>query len=160
MRLVPRWRQRRDVRARLKPVADLANTDAFCLERRLVSGALCRLKSRHESVCAPFFSLGFCLCGAKRRRRRACDVLGAPKYGASFSHFDYADPPAQGRRVAFGGVVGTFDSLNPFIVRGTAPVGPAFGFDRPGAVYQSLMARSWTNLFALPFDRGQGRDDG
>ncbi len=94
------------------------------------------------------FVFGFA-CAAQSAAAEGIAMLGAPKYGASFSHFDYADPNAPKGGVLHLGVVGTFDSLNPFIVRGTAPVGPAFGFDRPGAVYQSLLARSWDEPFSL-----------
>jgi microcin C transport system substrate-binding protein len=72
---------------------------------------------------------------------------GAPKYGEGFTHFDYVNPGAPQGGILRIGVVGTFDSLNPFIVRGTTPQAPGFGMN--GAVYESLMARSWDEPFSL-----------
>ena len=45
---------------------------------------------------------------------------GAPALPAGFPHFRYANPDApQGGNVVLG-LLGTFDSLNPFVVRGLA----------------------------------------
>ncbi len=52
-----------------------------------------------------------------------------------------ADAPKGGRLVH--GVLGTFDSLNPFIVRGL----PAQSLR--GSVFESLMARSYDEPFTL-----------
>ncbi len=72
---------------------------------------------------------------------------GEPKYGANFKHFDYVNPDApQGGTLKLG-VVGTFDSLNPFIVRGQPPQVP--GFELRGVVYETLLARSWDEPFSL-----------
>ena len=103
-----------------------------------------------------------------RRRRRigAClglavgllaigsrEVLASPSYGiamhgkpalpADFSQMPYANPdaPKGGRLVQ--GILGTFDSLNPFIVRGAA-VQPIRGY-----VVESLMARGNDEPFTL-----------
>lgn len=71
---------------------------------------------------------------------------GSPALKADFSHFPYAEPDApKGGRIIFG-VLGTFDTLNPFTVRGIA----AQGISPPlGLVYQSLMARSADEPFSL-----------
>ncbi len=74
---------------------------------------------------------------------------GAPKYGPDFKHFDYVNPTAPKGGTLKLGVVGTFDSLNPFIVRGTSPNAPAFSLFSAGAVYEPLMARSWNEPFSL-----------
>ncbi|MBE7635703.1 ABC transporter substrate-binding protein [Sneathiella sp. P13V-1] len=67
---------------------------------------------------------------------------GSPKYQAGFSHFSYADPAAtQGGHLRLASV-GSFDSLNPFIVRGN----PAKGL---GLIYQSLLNRSADEPFSL-----------
>ncbi len=48
-------------------------------------------------------------------------LVGKPKLPADFPHFPYADPAApKGGEVALADL-GSFDSFNPFIVRGTAP---------------------------------------
>jgi len=90
------------------------------------------------------------LCPVKAEEskpRHALAMHGEPKYGANFAHFDYVNPSApQGGTLQLG-VVGTFDSLNPFIVRGQPPQVP--GFDIKGAVYETLMARSWDEPFTL-----------
>src|SRR5262245_11530797 len=66
---------------------------------------------------------------------------GAPKYPAAFAHFDYVNPAApKGGSVTFG-VQGSFDSLNPFIVRGNAISGVR------DYVYESLLARSYDEPF-------------
>lgn len=68
---------------------------------------------------------------------------GAPALAAGFTHMPYANPdaPKGGRLVQ--GLSGTFDSLNPFIVRGLA-VQQVRGF-----VIESLMARGNDEPFTL-----------
>lgn len=68
---------------------------------------------------------------------------GAPALATDFTHMPYANPdaPKGGRLVQ--GVSGTFDSLNPFIVRGLA-VQQVRGF-----VIESLMARGNDEPFTL-----------
>ena len=67
---------------------------------------------------------------------------GAPKYPAGFAHFDYADPDAPKGGELRRAVVGSFDSLNPFIVKGT----PARGRH---LVHETLLKRSWDEPFSL-----------
>lgn len=74
---------------------------------------------------------------------------GAPKYKENFSHFAYVNPDAPKGGTIKLGVVGSFDSLNPFVVRGTVPQSPAFGLFASASVYESLMARSWDEPFSL-----------
>ncbi|MCB1738989.1 MAG: ABC transporter substrate-binding protein [Gammaproteobacteria bacterium] len=45
---------------------------------------------------------------------------GAPRYPADFSHFDYVNPNAPKGGVLRRHDIGTFDSLNPFILKGVA----------------------------------------
>ena len=68
---------------------------------------------------------------------------GEPKLSENFTRLSYADPaaPKGGRLVQ--GVLGTFDSLNPFIVRGIAPQSIR------GYVVESLMARGYDEPFTL-----------
>ncbi len=73
----------------------------------------------------------------------AIAMHGEPKYQLSFNNFDYADPNAKrGGKISFA-TVGTFDSLNPLIVKGVA----ALGIRKH--VYESLMARSFDEPFSL-----------
>jgi len=68
---------------------------------------------------------------------------GAPKHAPGFKHFPYVDPSApKGGRLVLG-ALGTFDSLNPFIIKGVTP-----GNMRE-YVYESLMARSGDEAFTL-----------
>jgi peptide/nickel transport system substrate-binding protein len=86
--------------------------------------------------------------------RHAIAMHGEPGLPEGFSHFRYVNPaaPKGGRLVQ--GVIGTFDSLNPFIVKGL----PALGIRAPlvsgsniiaGYVVESLMARSYDEPFTL-----------
>ncbi len=60
---------------------------------------------------------------------------GQPKYGPDFKNYDYVNPNApKGGNVALG-LQGTFDSFNPYIVKGTPSAVSAL-------LYESLMARS------------------
>ena len=71
---------------------------------------------------------------------------GGAALPADFDHLPYANPAApQGGRVIYG-VLGTFDTLNPYSVRGVA----AQGLTPPlGLVVQSLMMRSADEPFSL-----------
>jgi len=73
----------------------------------------------------------------------AIAMHGGPVLTAGFSHFRYVDPaaPKAGRLVA--SIVGSFDSLNPFIVKGLP-----FEHVR-GYVVESLMARGFDEPFTL-----------
>jgi peptide/nickel transport system substrate-binding protein len=75
--------------------------------------------------------------------RHAIAMHGEPAMPAGFSRLPYADPfaPKGGRLVQ--GVLGTFDSLNPLIVKGIAV--PAIR----GLVVESLMARGYDEPFTL-----------
>lgn len=54
---------------------------------------------------------------------------GEPKYPADFRHFEYVNPGApKGGEVRLH-AIGSFDSLNPFIVKGQPPVGAALPFE-------------------------------
>jgi peptide/nickel transport system substrate-binding protein len=73
----------------------------------------------------------------------AIAMHGAPAWPEGFGRLPYANPdaPKGGRLVQ--GVLGTFDSLNPFIVKGIAP--PSIR----GYVVESLMARGYDEPFTL-----------
>jgi microcin C transport system substrate-binding protein len=68
-------------------------------------------------------------------------LFGDPlKYPPNFTHFDYVNPDApKGGSVRFGDL-GTFDNLNPFILRGVSYIRFADSMVGVGAVYDSLMA--------------------
>jgi peptide/nickel transport system substrate-binding protein len=75
--------------------------------------------------------------------RHAIAMHGAPALPEGFTRLPYANPtaPKGGRLVQ--GVLGTFDSLNPLIVKGIAP--PSIR----GYVVESLMARGYDEPFTL-----------
>jgi peptide/nickel transport system substrate-binding protein len=79
---------------------------------------------------------------------------GAPALPADFTHFAYANPNSSKGGRLVQGVLGTFDSLNPFIVRGLAPQGlraPLVSGNNAisGYVVESLMVRGYDEPFTL-----------
>lgn len=63
-----------------------------------------------------------------------------PKYKSGFSHFDYVNPKAKkGGTVKFS-AIGTFDSFNPFILKGQAAAGVS-------SIYDSLLTSSLDEPF-------------
>ncbi len=86
--------------------------------------------------------------------RHAIAMHGDPALPAGFPHFPYVNPAApKGGRLTQG-VLGSFDSLNPFIVKGLPP----FGMRAPlvsasniisGYVVESLMVRGYDEPFTL-----------
>lgn len=63
------------------------------------------------------------------RTAHAMAMHGEPKYGPDFKHFDYVNPDApKGGTVTYA-AIGTFDSLNPFILKGTAASGSSLPFE-------------------------------
>ncbi|MGE4372818.1 MAG: extracellular solute-binding protein [Xanthobacter sp.] len=73
----------------------------------------------------------------------AIAMHGQPAMEPGFSAFAYVNPNApQGGRLTLS-ALGTFDSLNPFIIKGSAP-----GFLR-GKMYESLMMRAYDEPFTL-----------
>jgi len=95
--------------------------------------------------------IGLAVCGAAgalrgahaAEPRHAIAMHGAPALPEGFARLPYANPaaPKGGRLVQ--GVLGTFDSLNPLIVKGIAP--PSIR----GYVVESLMARGYDEPFTL-----------
>ena len=69
------------------------------------------------------------------KRHHALSLIGEPKYPAGFTHFGWVNPDAPKGGTLRGFAEGSFDSLNPFTVKGD----PAGGI---GLVYDSLMASS------------------
>ena len=54
---------------------------------------------------------------------------GDVKYGPDFSHFDYVNPDAPKGGTVRLGTVGTYDSFNPFILKGVSASGIALIYD-------------------------------
>jgi microcin C transport system substrate-binding protein len=79
--------------------------------------------------------------------RYAVSLHGTPKYAEDFKHLSYVNPDAPKGGTLKQHVIGTFDSLNPFIVKGTPAAG--LNYMRSGLVYESLMQNAWDEPFTL-----------
>lgn len=80
---------------------------------------------------------------AAEESRHGIAMYGAPALPPDFVSLPYANPDApKGGRIVFGNT-GGFDSLNPFIQKGTPPWQLRFW------AYESLMGRSWDEPFTL-----------
>lgn len=77
----------------------------------------------------------------------AMALHGEPKYGKDFEHLEYVNPNAPKGGTIKIHSTGTFDSLNPFIVKGVA--GAGLNYLRSGLFYESLMQNAWDEPFSL-----------
>src|SRR5687767_13804785 len=78
--------------------------------------------------------------GAAAAPSHALSLYGDVKYPPGFSHVDYVNPDApKGGFVRFGDL-GTFDNLNPFILKGVSFVRATNSFMGAGSLFDSLMA--------------------
>ena len=109
---------------------------------------------------AVFVALALVLVPPARAGERLYGIAmhGEPALPRDFSHFPYVNPDAPKGGSYREAIVGTFDSLNPFIVKGQ----PIYGLR--SYVFESLLARSTSEAFTLypliarslevPADRG------
>ena len=71
--------------------------------------------------------------GATVHVAHAIAMHGTPKYGPQFSHFDYVNPNApRGGEIRYG-IQGTFDSFNPYVIKGNPG---------PGGTAETLLTAS------------------
>lgn len=92
---------------------------------------------------APLTALLLSVCWANAEPAPAIALHGTPKEPAGFEHFSYVNPVApKGGRLTLG-AYGSFDSLNPLIVKGS----PAAGLR--DFTIESLMARGLDEPFTL-----------
>jgi len=71
--------------------------------------------------------------------RTTASLIGESKYAGGFEHYDYVNPNAPKGGTSHSAAFGTFDSFNPFIVRGTPAAGlTEFG----GLLWDTLMQQS------------------
>jgi len=124
------------------------NKQTTPVAKRPMGGASGWRKRNWAGVVAAFsmvLGLG-CLAGGSAHAASAIAQFGEPKYPPNFTHFDYADPtaPRDGEMV-FGNYnqATTFDSLNPFILRGSSAPGDYEPFLM---MFDTLMQRSWDEL--------------
>ena len=100
-----------------------------------------------------------CLCGLSSSALAGFGMaLGyTPKYAEGFSHFDYVNPDAPKGGQLNLGQIGSFDSLNPFTLRGQG----AAGLNQ--LMFESLMESSLDEPFSqygLLAERGELAEDG
>lgn len=86
-------------------------------------------------------SLGFGTANAETSSHGVA-MHGKLKYPSGFEHFEYVNPNAPKGGSLREASIGTFDSLNPFIIKGTAA-------DGTGLMYDSLLARALDEPFSL-----------
>jgi peptide/nickel transport system substrate-binding protein len=110
------------------------------LQRRPVTGA----KSAAQLACCAL-ALGWAFGGeaAAGGPQHGIAMHGEPALPADFDHARYVNPAAPKGGTLVQGVLGTFDSLNPFIVKGLAL--PQI----KGYVVESLLARGYDEPFTL-----------
>ena len=63
-------------------------------------------------------------------RTHALTLYGDPKYPADFTHFDYVNPDAPKAGQIRLAAIGTYDNLNPFILKGVAAAGSLLLYNR------------------------------
>ena len=116
------------------------NLHLFTSPRGPRAYAVCRVVLLGVAICCGWGGPSGALAG---EASHAIAMHGAPAWPEGFGRLPYANPdaPKGGRLVQ--GVVGTFDSLNPFIVKGIAP--PSIR----SYVVESLMARGYDEPFTL-----------
>ena len=76
----------------------------------------------------------------------AITMLGSAKYAADFDHFDYVNAQAPKGGSLRLHALGSFDTLNPYIVRGKPAAGVHHGF---GVYFETLAKRSRDEPFSL-----------
>lgn len=69
-------------------------------------------------------------------------MVGKPKYNAQSTHLDYANPDAPKGGILKQSAIGSFDNLNPYLIKGNAAQGL-------GLVTDQLMARVWDEPFTM-----------
>src|SRR5690606_16791928 len=71
--------------------------------------------------------------------RSVSSLIGESRYGEKFERYDHVNPDAPKGGTVNLVAIGTFDSFNPFITRGSAAAGLSLG---GGLLYDTLMAQS------------------
>lgn len=101
---------------------------------------------RHASFAvALLWAVGLAFSGSasaqqKVIRAHGIAMHGTPKYGPDFKHFDYADPNAPKGGTVRQYAIGSFDNLNPYILKGQAA-------DQLGFLTETLMANAADEAF-------------
>lgn len=85
---------------------------------------------------------------AQQKPTHAIAMHGQPALPADYSHFPYVNPDAPKGGTMRYGLLGTFDSLNPFIVKGAAARG-IWDFEFGYNVFESLLHRNRDEPFTM-----------
>lgn len=82
-----------------------------------------------RAIAIAWLTFGMSVSAAAGERVHGLALHGDLKYGPDFEHFEYASPEARKGGYVRLAAVGTFDSLNPFILRGREAAGLNAVFD-------------------------------
>jgi len=119
------------------------NRQTTLAAERPTGGASGQRKRNWAGVAGAFLMVLGCVAGHAVQAAPAIAQFGELKYPLDFTHFDYANPdaPRDGELIfANYNPATSFDSLNPFVLRGTpAP-------DIQNLMFDTLMQRSWDEL--------------
>ncbi|MGQ9368152.1 extracellular solute-binding protein [Azospirillum sp. ST 5-10] len=91
----------------------------------------------------------FSAAAAAAEPRHGIAMHGEPKYPPGFDHFDYVNPDAPKGGTLRQAALGTFDTLNPHVVKGVPARWPGSPFETAGGVFETLLARAWDEPFSL-----------
>ena len=111
---------------RLQSCASLAVL-AGCLALALPAAAQTEPSGASEEAAAP--------APAAQKHHHALSLVGEPKYGPDYTHFDWVNPDAPKGGTLRGFAEGSYDSLNSFSVKGDSAAGI-------NLIYDSLLAGS------------------
>ena len=126
------------------PLIDTRADPAWTPSRRsVVFGALAAASGLVPDLMPNLARAGATADAAAPPFQHAIAMHGRPAWGPDFSHPTYANPEAPKGGALVQGVLGTFDSLNPFIVQGL----PAISIR--SYVIESLLARGYGEPFTL-----------
>jgi microcin C transport system substrate-binding protein len=100
-------------------------------------------------VAALMLAFGLMPIAAEAAPQQGMSLFGDLKYPPGFDHFDYVNPQAPKGGTMRYSAIGTFDTLNPFVIKGVPAAGLSRIFDtlmvpsqdEPGSVY-GLVAES------------------
>ena len=105
--------------------------------------AAARVATQRSCLAHCWQRLEACVSRTPKPRRMPLAMHGEPEWGPHFSHPTYANPAAPKGGQLVQGVLGTFDCLNPFIVKGISAA------NMRGYVIESLLARGYDEPFTL-----------
>ena len=88
------------------------------------------LRTLHSALAAMLISFAT-LAASAQEWQTTSSLMGESKYGQNFQRYDYVNPDAPKGGTYNSVAPGTFDSFNPYIVRGTPAAGLVGVWRRP-----------------------------